>query len=381
MLYEKHQAERLLGDVEARLLPLVETLNELQRGRQTVAAAMGRLQDDLARGGARLWFGQRRKVEADLARESANLSAVDGEIQRSDAEWRRLQEERQALNIRVDIAGQMWHRLEETREQLRRLEEAQAAVSARLAQLRPARLALETEIGRITSAVQRMPAAAEVIAHASAKGVDDKLAEYERLSDEVKSLDVGLEEIDRKRRRLDDEMAKTQRELLEQAPTVATTLATLTTNPQLLQRRFDVVIIDEVASAEAPSVVYAGSRADTTLALVGDFLQNAPIAEVADATSEAQRELIRWQRDDIFELFGIHDRSTAEAHKRCVPLKRQYRYPSIIADLVNDFCYKGLLESHRLSVPADGPSIRLIDTYSHPRKTLERDGDSWSSSL
>jgi superfamily I DNA and/or RNA helicase len=147
--------------------------------------------------------------------------------------------------------------------------------------------------------------------------------------------------------------------------------------PAHLERRFDVVILDEVASIEPPYVVYAGSRANRTLALVGDFLQNAPIADADDVPDEQDRALADWQQRDVFHLAGIHDRESAERHKRCVALSLQYRYPPLIAKTVNAFCYDGLLESHPDTARGDGSVITLLDTSRHPGKRLVAERGSW----
>src|ERR1039458_8369272 len=96
---------------------------------------------------------------------------------------------------------------------------------------------------------------------------------------------------------------------------------------ELRALRFVVVFLDEVASIEPACVVYAGSRANRTLALVGDFLQNAPIADAQDTPTERDRPIADWQKRDVFYLAGIHDRESAERHPRCAALSTQYRYP------------------------------------------------------
>lgn len=213
------------------------------------------------------------------------------------------------------------------------------------------------------------------------RGVLEQLDERDRLNGIVTRLDAEACDIKRAEELLADEMSTTRARLYAEAKVIACTLASLTTNSGLAKRRFDVVILDEVASADAPSVVYAGSRADSTLALVGDFLQNAPIADPDDATTPEEEEIAAWQEQDVFNLAGIRSRATAEAHPRCVALRLQYRYPSVIADVVNAFCYDGMLQSHHISTGADGPTITLIDTSRHADKGLQRDGRSWHSPL
>ncbi|MGY1885250.1 DEAD/DEAH box helicase [Blastococcus sp. SYSU DS0753] len=380
-LYRMQRAERVLSDAEAALLPLARNLEALQLRRRALVDDLQECRGDIARGSSRFWFPQRKKLESKAEQLSNALADVDRDIVGTEGDWRVRQQQRRSASDDIEAVRRALEEVEEARTRRDRALGLEAEARASLQEIRRGRLAAESEVARLEVVAAKMPAAAALIADASARGLDTKISALEQLTEQVDALDSGLKDLERKQKRLDDEMSETQRKLLHEAPVVATTLASLTTNRQLLERRFDVVILDEVASAEAPSVVYAGSRADTTLALVGDFLQNAPIAEADDPTTPSEAERSRWQRDDIFELFGIRDRHTAEQHKRCVPLKRQYRYPSVIADLVNKFCYKGLLESHRSSTPEDGKTIRLIDTYSHPRKTLERDGNSWCSPL
>ena len=180
------------------------------------------------------------------------------------------------------------------------------------------------------------------------------------------------------RAELEAEIRETREQVLVDAKVVACTLASLCAQREAL--RFDVVILDEVASIEPPYVVVAGSRADRTFGLVGDFLQNAPIAEAADEDDETASD--PWLADDVFTLAGIRDRATAEAHPRCVALRRQYRYPSVIAELVNGFCYDGLLESERPSEEADGATITLLDTSAlEERRLVQAFPQSWWSPL
>lgn len=236
-------------------------------------------------------------------------------------------------------------------------------------QLRSAREALRQQLETEPDAEARFAALRE-------SGACDLVARYDLVLAEVAELDEALADLKGEMKKLQDEYQATREMLLAEAPVIATTLTSLTFNPQLAERRFDVVIIDEAASAEAASIIYAGSRADRTLALVGDFLQNAPIAEVDDAVDDESQKTVAWQSWDVFGLAGIHDRWSAERHPRCVALVRQYRYPSIIGDLVNSFCYAALLESHRKSKDSDGKTIIFIDT-SHAGIHLEHRDPSW----
>lgn len=195
---------------------------------------------------------------------------------------------------------------------------------------------------------------------------------------ELEESDASPEDLAEERAALMEELRTVRGEVLDEARVVACTLATLCSHR--LDRRFDVVILDEAASIEPPYVAVAGSRADRTFALVGDFLQNAPIAEAADEDDRTAED--PWLSSDVFALAGIHDRASAEEHPRCVALRRQYRFPSIVADLVNGFCYDGLLESARASEEADGATVTLVDTSGLEERRLVRAfPQSWTSPL
>jgi hypothetical protein len=212
--------------------------------------------------------------------------------------------------------------------------------------------------------------------------LDERMAENRASRDGAADPDGDLvaeaKAIGEERAELDAEIREARDEIVDEASVVACTLASLCASRH--DRRFDVVILDEAASIEPPYVAVAGARADRTFGLVGDFLQNAPIAEPADDEDRSARS--RWLTEDVFALAGIHDRASAEEHPRCVALRRQYRFPSVIAELVNGFCYDGLLESDRPSDPADGATVTLIDTSAlEERRLVQAFPQSWWNPL
>jgi AAA domain/Family of unknown function (DUF6262) len=261
------------------------------------------------------------------------------------------------------------HRLPQLRERLQRLEtihcEASGPLEVKRSELADARA--------IAGSVEN---AGEVLQHAESSGTLALLAERETLIESITELDDRLRNLQQQRRKIEDEYTSTRKILLETAPVVACTLAALTTKTELANRRFDTVIIDEAESARIPDLMYAGSKADQCLAYVGDFLQNEPIVDTDDAVSpEAQRNL-PWQESDVFALLGIRDRATAQANLRCIALQTQFRYPPIIADLVNDFCYDGLLHTAWSGTPVP-QHITFVDTSSHQDQGLTGEDSSW----
>jgi hypothetical protein len=278
--------------------------------------------------------------------ETAELEAALQQL--SERRERALRETRQADELAEDAEVERFER-EELHESLGELQEIAASVSDPDALLVTARR----------------------------EGWLEQIAERDRLNGQVVVLEEELQEIEREQAQLRDDLARERARLLAEAPVIACTLAALSVGTALLERRFDVVILDEVASIEPAYVAYAGSRANRTLALVGDFLQNAPIADAQDTPTEQDRPIADWQKRDVFYLAGIRDRNSAERHPRCVALSTQYRYPPLIAKTVNAFCYDGLLESHHDTSKTEGPVVTLIDTSQHPGKRLVPEGGSW----
>jgi len=350
---------------EARGLERARATLEAHRKKQAtildeIGPALSRARSDAEAAGARAgsvmpWVARERRREAEQAREKAEA----------------LVEARRAAEAEVRRADQM---LNQVRERIRRFDarvagirEEEAAYDRLRARIDEKKRLRRARAERIRS-LSREAASLREAAGGSISRLDEfralrdtplwrAMGEYDRVLTQIQHLDAEEAALTRAREHLDEELSHTHRNTLSHAPVVATTLTALVFNPILRGRRFDVVIVDEAASAEAHTIVYAAAKADTTLAVVGDFLQNAPIAE-----GPAPR--------DIFELAGVTDRASAEAHPRCVALSVQYRFPGLVADAVNAFCYDGLLRS---AVSSPGRVV-FIDASGN----FERMGTSWA---
>ena len=154
-----------------------------------------------------------------------------------------------------------------------------------------------------------------------------------------------------------------RREIVHGAHVVAATLALLRISPELHEREYDYVIVDEVAFACPPEVVYAASRAREGVTLLGDFLQNGPIVPEAFGQGiPVEQAIQRWYYQDCFAIFGIRDALSAQANNGCVTLGRQYRFSPVITELANAVAYRGVLQ---MSDPGRGDvnrhEIVLID--------------------
>ena len=160
--------------------------------------------------------------------------------------------------------------------------------------------------------------------------------------------------------RMRKESSQARKEIVRGAKVVATTLAKLRLSKELRERDYDYVIVDEVSAACAPEVLYAASRALKGVTLLGDFLQNGPIAPHAFENS-AEVAIRRWYGQDCFALFGIRDATSAHANPGCVTLTRQYRFGSAINELANAVAYQGVLQAARPRDYSEANEIVLID--------------------
>ncbi|GAV39254.1 AAA domain-containing protein [Streptomyces acidiscabies] len=154
-----------------------------------------------------------------------------------------------------------------------------------------------------------------------------------------------------------------QGEIIAGARLVATTLARFRTNKHVYDKQYDVVLVDEAGAATAPEVLLAAARARTTAVLLGDFMQLGPVLSPAIEESE-RADVRRWLQPDIFQLCGIDDSASAQAHPGCITLVEQNRFGLAVMDLANAIAYDGTLRAGQLarSRGGDEPEIVLIDT-------------------
>lgn len=124
---------------------------------------------------------------------------------------------------------------------------------------------------------------------------------------------------------------------VSKADIVATTISKVVIDKIFEERKFDVVMFDEVSMAYVLQVVCAATFAKEHLICVGDFMQLAPIAQ-----SPAKDVLCR----DIFTHLGINVNGTPYYHPWLVMLYEQRRMHPKIAEFSNRFVYKQLLKNH-----------------------------------
>jgi hypothetical protein len=155
-------------------------------------------------------------------------------------------------------------------------------------------------------------------------------------------------------------------EIIAEARLIATTLARLHLNRAVATGDYDVVLIDEAAAASLPDVLLAASKANRTVALLGDFCQLSPIPpremrKRLPPDRPKRESVTKWFTWDCFKLAGIEQPEDAIQNPGCVSMMITHRFGPHIVELANRIAYDGHLRSPNGSDRADA-EIVLITT-------------------
>lgn len=167
-------------------------------------------------------------------------------------------------------------------------------------------------------------------------------SDFTNLSDDLKSKlkerDILLKQV--------DELSIS---VIKDALVIGTTLTKSYLSKVVLSRPYDCVIIDEASMAPMPAMWCAAGLANSSITIIGDFLQLPPIAQYKQLKDKHKTEeelqieancVDRWLKTDVFHQLGI-----VEAIKNKVEIKYlkqltyQYRMHPDIADLINTLVY------------------------------------------
>lgn len=181
-------------------------------------------------------------------------------------------------------------------------------------------------------------------------------------------------EINKELKKIRQYLLDQEKELIQNAPFVATTVSKAVVDKSVYSQSFDLVIFDEASMAYVPQIVFAAGLASERFMCLGDFKQLPAIVQ------NPEDNILR---KDIFEFASI--KSAVENgynHKWLVMLNEQYRMHPNVADFAGMNMYNSLLESaegvyeNRQVVADVGPMdglpmsmIDLSDTYSVCIKT------------
>lgn len=195
------------------------------------------------------------------------------------------------------------------------------------------------------------------------------------------NLRNALDQLAREVAAIDDQLRELETRLLDNAQVVATTLSRVYLDAHLRERRFDVVILDEVSMAPLPAVYIATSLADHSAVAIGDPMQLAPIVNAKTDVAK------RWLGRDLFAQASISLSEAARHGSRSVLLDEQFRMDSQISAIVRKYVYDGKLRDGQRNVadgdfsgvqPMPGKALVLCDTSdARPVATRPKGGSSW----
>ena len=149
-----------------------------------------------------------------------------------------------------------------------------------------------------------------------------------------KQLDGEVEEIKKQLTPLTEKLKQYENQLVRVAEVVGCTLSKAIISPEIFQRQFDAVIVDEASMVSIPHCVFASTLAKRRISIFGDFRQLAPIAQ--SSTPEADK----WLKRDIFDQAGITTKvNNNQSDSRMVQLNTQYRMHPSISAIPNELCY------------------------------------------
>lgn len=166
----------------------------------------------------------------------------------------------------------------------------------------------------------------------------DKLqAEYDKLK-HTKGLDnPRVIEIREDIGKIRSAIREQEQHYVSEASVVATTISKIVIDGIFDNKKYDVVMFDEVSMAYVLQVVCAATFAREHFICVGDFMQLAPIAQ-----SEKKDILCQ----DIFAYLGINRSGHVYYHPWLVMLNEQRRMHPQISGFSNQYVYGGMLLNH-----------------------------------
>ena len=198
--------------------------------------------------------------------------------------------------------------------------------------------------------------------------LDKKLDDLQKRFNEVKKV-KGLAskeiiELHSKIGEIRSSIRKEERNAVQNASVVATTISKVIMDKLFDDRIFDVVMFDEASMAYVPQIIAAATYAKEHFVCVGDFMQLPPIAQ-----SEAKTTLC----EDIYSYLKINVNGTPYYHPWLVMLDEQRRMHPKISDFPNYFVYHHLLKDHKSvftgkdeiakANPFQSEVINLVDLY------------------
>lgn len=180
---------------------------------------------------------------------------------------------------------------------------------------------------------------------------DDALqqTEEQRAMQDEESYQNKITDIRMRLESIEAELREVEKRIVAEAQVIATTLSKTYMNSLLSERRFDVVIVDEMSMAPLPVVYIAASHANKSVILIGDPLQLAPIAQAKDKNEMVKK----WLGTDLFTHRGITMELSSKGYENSVLLEYQSRMHPEISNIARKYVYDGLIKDREIEERGD----------------------------
>lgn len=195
-----------------------------------------------------------------------------------------------------------------------------------------------------------------------------KMDELNKKRDQLKTVQYSEEHV-----RIEQEVKKIRSLLHDEeiryvngAQLVATTISKVYADRLFDDKKYDVVMFDEVSMAYVPQILCAAMFARQSLVCVGDFRQLAPISQ-----SKARTILEK----DLFSFLRISDyEGHIYYHPWLVLLNEQRRMHPCISAFPNREFYHGLLKDHESIQGARDAIVKRLPFRNHPISLVDLTG-------
>lgn len=178
-------------------------------------------------------------------------------------------------------------------------------------------------------------------------------------SERRKEIEKQLKEI---RARLKDET----KILTSKAQVVATTVSKIYMDKLFDNKKYDVVMFDEVSMAYVPQLICAATFSKEKFICVGDFRQLAPIVQSENAKDVLQK--------DIFSFLNIARGKEIYNHPWLVMLNEQRRMHPQISGFSAKHIYKGLLKDHESVIENRREVVKTEPLHNVPMALIDLHG-------
>lgn len=164
-------------------------------------------------------------------------------------------------------------------------------------------------------------------------------------------------------------------QIVADARLVATTTTGVYVNPRLLEREFDMVVIDELSMVPLISVQLAATRATRKFVGAGDPTQLSPVLKLDKPKLAPLAQ--EWLGKNLYTHLGITIRNAIDGEKDCVLLTEQGRMHPVIAKPINTRVYEDMLRDREDTkhFPPRGPypdwPLMLVDSSGSRARTIK----------